>query len=235
MKQRIPWSRLIAEGAVIVVSILLAFAIDAWWDERADDAQETALLNGLAEDFHAASDDLQRARALHEAKSVAAAQLLSWAESESLGVVQTDQVEIAISTLFAHPTFDPPMGTLRTILGSGRLDLLRNPELVRELTRWSAVFEDLREDEENANRHLYQSLFPFLSPRLNLKDLDKTSSMQWPGEKAPTDSDSLLSSLEFQSIVFMAWSLEKNVAEGLAPAEAAIDRITRLVEGELDR
>ena len=28
------WKRLLVEGVVIVVSILLAFAIDAWWDER---------------------------------------------------------------------------------------------------------------------------------------------------------------------------------------------------------
>jgi hypothetical protein len=235
MKQSIPWNRLVAEGAVIVASILLAFAIDAWWDERADDIQERALLTGLVEDFHAASEDLNRARTLHEAKSVAAAQLLSWAESEGSGDIRAEQVERAISTMFAHPTFDPPMGTVRTILGSGRLDLLGNPELVRELTRWSALFEDLREDEENAKRHLYQSLFPFLSQRLNLKDLDKTSYMQWPGDKALTDANRLLSSVEFQSIVFMAWSLEKNVAEGLVPAEAAIDRITRLVEEDLAR
>lgn len=30
----IDWPRLLIEGAVIVVSILLAFAIDAWWDKR---------------------------------------------------------------------------------------------------------------------------------------------------------------------------------------------------------
>jgi hypothetical protein len=30
----IAWSRMFVEGIVIVVSILLAFAIDAWWDDR---------------------------------------------------------------------------------------------------------------------------------------------------------------------------------------------------------
>jgi hypothetical protein len=30
----IAWSRMFVEGVVIVVSILLAFAIDAWWDDR---------------------------------------------------------------------------------------------------------------------------------------------------------------------------------------------------------
>ena len=38
----IAWSRLLVEGFVIVVSILLAFAIDAWWGER-QEAKEAAL------------------------------------------------------------------------------------------------------------------------------------------------------------------------------------------------
>jgi hypothetical protein len=230
-----PWKRLIAEGAVIVGSILLAFAIDAAWDERGDEVQESALLSGLEEDFQAAKDEFARARTLHEEKTAAAAQLLSWAESGESGSAPLDQVEVAVSTLFAHPTFDPPMGTIQTVLSSGRLDLLTNSELVRELTRWSAVYDDLREDEENASRHLYESIFPYLSPRLNLKDLDKTSNMQWPGQKLPTEANRFLADGEFLSIVFMAWSLEQNVAEDLVPVGVAIDRILRLVQAELTR
>ena len=34
MTKKIPWLRVWVEGVVIVVSILLAFGIQAWWDER---------------------------------------------------------------------------------------------------------------------------------------------------------------------------------------------------------
>jgi hypothetical protein len=34
VSSRIPWRRFLVEGAVIVVSILFAFGIDAWWEER---------------------------------------------------------------------------------------------------------------------------------------------------------------------------------------------------------
>lgn len=34
--QKIAWPTILAEAAAIIVSILLAFAIDAWWDARAD-------------------------------------------------------------------------------------------------------------------------------------------------------------------------------------------------------
>ncbi len=239
-KRSVSWRSLSAEGVVIVASILVAFSIEAWWDSRGDALQSQALITALSEDFAAAESDLQRVRAWHERKSNSAAQLLLWAESEGVGENQTDQVEIAISEMFIHATFDPPMGTIRTILGSGRLDLLSNPELVRELMRWSSVVDDLREDEETANRHLYQNLLPFLSPRLNLKDLDKpasgiVSTHLWPGERAQTEAHRLLSNPEFQSNVYMVWSLQKSVANDLAPVEVAIERIKRLVEQELTR
>ena len=41
------WSRITAEGAVIVVSILLAFAIDAWWDGRREARNEQIALIDL--------------------------------------------------------------------------------------------------------------------------------------------------------------------------------------------
>jgi len=33
--RQIPWLRVFVEGVVIVVSILLAFGIEAWWHESA--------------------------------------------------------------------------------------------------------------------------------------------------------------------------------------------------------
>jgi hypothetical protein len=32
----VPWKHIAVEAAAIVASILLAFAIDAWWDARAE-------------------------------------------------------------------------------------------------------------------------------------------------------------------------------------------------------
>ncbi len=47
----LPWLRILVEGVVIVGSILLAFAIDAWWDGRQDRTQEQAYLRMLATDM----------------------------------------------------------------------------------------------------------------------------------------------------------------------------------------
>ena len=47
----IPWPRILAEGAAIVVSILLAFWIQTWWDENQEERQLHEILEALEEGF----------------------------------------------------------------------------------------------------------------------------------------------------------------------------------------
>jgi len=42
LKAQIPWLRVFVEGVVIVVSILLAFGLQAWWD-RVQEAERLIL------------------------------------------------------------------------------------------------------------------------------------------------------------------------------------------------
>ena len=65
--EKIPWKRLSIEAAAIVTSILLAFAIDAWWDERVSHGRSVAQLNTLSTEFVEVQSQLQR----HEATLLA--------------------------------------------------------------------------------------------------------------------------------------------------------------------
>jgi hypothetical protein len=50
-RQAVPWLRIGAEGSAIVLSILLAFAIDAWWQGRQDDRDEYLVLEDLSQEL----------------------------------------------------------------------------------------------------------------------------------------------------------------------------------------
>ena len=65
MARQVPWPRIFAEGLAIVVSILLAFGIQAWWEERQERAVEKALLTGLVEDLRLDSADYAGFAAVH--------------------------------------------------------------------------------------------------------------------------------------------------------------------------
>ena len=60
--QDIPWRRIFAEGAAIVAGILLAFAIDAWWDDQVEIKEEQRLLAALANEFESNMNVLREAR-----------------------------------------------------------------------------------------------------------------------------------------------------------------------------
>ena len=53
MTKQIPWLRVFVEGVMIVGSILLALALDAWWDGVQERAELDELLLSLHTEFSA--------------------------------------------------------------------------------------------------------------------------------------------------------------------------------------
>lgn len=58
-------NRLLAEGIVIVMSILLAFAIDAGWERRGEVARRSALTAALASALNGVLIEVARVRPIH--------------------------------------------------------------------------------------------------------------------------------------------------------------------------
>ena len=57
MTSRLPWTRNVGEGVVIVVSILLAFGIDAWWGVRGERRLEAEYVSRLQAELGARASD----------------------------------------------------------------------------------------------------------------------------------------------------------------------------------
>lgn len=122
----IQWSRLLAEGAVIVVSILLAFAVDAWWDSRQERAREESYLGQLAEDLE--STLMNNATFGGRAESIdwAAARLVqSYYEATP---PHPDSVAHWLS-LQGYWVVQPRLGTLEALVSTGDLRLIRSDSL----------------------------------------------------------------------------------------------------------
>ena len=59
MSERLPARRLLAEGAVIVVSVLVALSADAAWAERQERQREDRYLRALTEEMLLARDEIR--------------------------------------------------------------------------------------------------------------------------------------------------------------------------------
>ena len=82
----IAWRRVTLEGAVIVISILLAFAIDAWWEERNAREAELEQLVRVTQELEANTEWLQRKLAVIVTSIEGTEELISWMGPEPVNI-----------------------------------------------------------------------------------------------------------------------------------------------------
>lgn len=141
---RLRWSRLLIEIAAIIISILLAFGIDAWWQTHLDRQREREIVTALREDFRQNRRAAAEVISFHETALVRFARLrrLSAADIASL---PRDSVN-AFAILAGPYTFDAVRGNLDALLGSGEIGLLRDPRLREALVTFLNLVDDSGED-----------------------------------------------------------------------------------------
>jgi len=143
-----PWFRIFAEGVAIVVSILLAFAIQAWWDGVQKSDVEREALQGIATDFRANLGALESVITTHRAYRADLERLEAMSDSE-IATVPSDSVDVYVRAMSGWMTFAPQDGTLRSLIASGDLELISDARLRDMLVEWTMRVEDLTEDAEN--------------------------------------------------------------------------------------
>ena len=232
---RIPWLRVFGEGAVIVVSILLAFALDAAWEERSRQREEIELLGDLLEEFRENLQLIERELQNHTTYAERADLLLKVADGEP--VPDDDTLERLLYNAFiGRTTYNPVSGTLDSYLSSGDPELVSNPELRRALAGWPRVVDDSAEDELRLTQFMDTQMKPFLAFRAPIQAvLSPSPPAYMPSITPSTDALNLsrIMNQEGRSLVTL-----KVVAEWLAVREAtsvveAAHTIIGLLETEL--
>lgn len=143
--------RLLAEGALIVVSILLAFAIDAWWEDSRERADERATLQDLRQEFQQNRTELGRTMGLHR-EAAGSLQALSEMSDAEVRALPPDRVLRFHIDLVRSNTFDDRIGTLDGLITSGRLGIIRSDEVRSLLGLWKGTVDDLFDDADMLTR-----------------------------------------------------------------------------------
>ena len=170
--EKIPWKRLTVEAAAIVGSILLAFAIDAWWSARQLDQEEQQTLRQLQAEFQTNAALLAERRGRHEVFFEACETILSLTgpEGEDL-LIYLEDVRSAIDTITRWWTYDPQMGVLAGLTQSGGLRIISSDQLRNALASWPSKVQDLVEDEIHAQEFTAGLLEPYLNENLAIRNV----------------------------------------------------------------
>lgn len=136
MNRKVPWSRALLEGGVIVGSILLAFALDAWWDARGEAEAERAYVSRIEADLHETRASIEQ-NAEHYAVLIrhaeAVAPILAGVEplpDDTLGFLASVlQASRITAPIVARSAYDD-------LVSTGNLRLIRSDTLRYELSRF---------------------------------------------------------------------------------------------------
>ena len=158
----IPWRRIFVESAAVVMSILVAFLIDASWDAHKEGLRERELLEGLLADFEASRPGLEDRLELARRMASGTGRFLELVEGKTLPAVVTMPDTLVFSVL-GGPTFEPATNTLDAALASGEIEIVRSRELRSELAQWNRMLADTGEDEREVRRITNEQVVPLLS------------------------------------------------------------------------
>ena len=227
------WKKYVYESLVIIGSILIAFAIDAWWSNRSNLKQKEALLVNLKQDFGESKEQLDELKFNHYRIEKNLETLLLWSEIETLPEENIIRFDSVLGAIWWRQVYDPQMGTLESIINTGRFDIIGNNELLSQLTKWVTLIKNLNEVETSKVEHFYTFIYPYLSSRTSLKNLDKGVPRMVPWIHQPTDTYKLLKDEKFQNLLYMHWVLQWNVNSQIPYIEDTLESIIKITNQEL--
>ncbi len=196
MAREVPWNQLAVEAVAIVASILLAFAIDAWWEERVLRIEEQQILQGLREEFlsvHAVlsehlSDHLKDLQILEDFLRAAGN-----ASAENAGPI----VDAVLVELLSPNTSDLGSGALNALLSSGRIEILANRTLRARLASWEGVMGEVWDDQAIHAKSVFEIHVPyFVAEKIPAGAAMHRWYEEWPlPRKSPSDDPVMISRL----------------------------------------
>ena len=126
INNNIPWKRLAAEGVAIVVSILLAFAIQAWWEFRQANQQRLSLVIPLDRDFQQMAERAQASFDNADTAVQSGTELLRQLSGEQ-DLIYESAMHL-VQMIGPYEVSSPSVGANESLVNTGGIDLLVDSE-----------------------------------------------------------------------------------------------------------
>jgi len=231
--RKIPWPRILAEGMAIIVSILFAFGIDAWWTARQLHSDEQDILRQLDAEFQTNAVLLAERRLNHAEILAAIKFVLSVTGPEpDQTVAESPELRVAIDRITRWWTYDPQMGVLSGLTQSGRLSIISSDPLRNALASWPSMVQDLAEDEIFAQQLTANQLDPYLNRKISRRNVVHYESVgdESVGEgRFPSELAGILADQEFENLVHLKLGLTLGVLEEYDGLESEISAVRTLI------
>lgn len=225
MTRKVPPLRIFAEGIAIVVSILLAFGIQAWWEGRADRQTELTMLRelhaALSIDLEGLEGRLDRFRRIESRGAV----LLSYMRS---GAPYADSLDAYFGTVYGFSFFQLNKGAYESLKSQG-IGLISDDNLRAQVARvYEQTYSRVEDSMSQERSAVLDVLRPyFLAHFRELRSNESSTPLDYPVISGDTE---FLNSVDYR--------LQSVTRRDIPRFESAVSEVGTLIDSievKLDR
>jgi hypothetical protein len=234
--QKIPWKRISVEAAAIMASILLAFAIDAWWENRQDREDERSYLVSLRQEFAESLELATRNERIRERTVAAHVSLVAQIQGETRA---PDRDLYDWVSLVSYPIqYNPPRAVFNDVVASGGTLLIQSAEIRIALAEFEQGLQYLESVDQTSWAVWEQRLQPFLEGRIprveRLRQGMGRDRGDVPFGTSPhtADFDGILADPHFEDMVAERWLRLQNGLVGIRRLSSKSEEIIGLIDAE---
>lgn len=244
--QEIPWPRLFAEGVAIIISILLAFWIQAWWEGQKEQEDERTVLQALLDDFNQKKELLDGDQRYVTAIFESATTLLQVATDSDRNLKANEIDELIGDIFWYHVSSQWDSAPMNSLMMGGDIALISNGSVLQKLAALQNTMARIRNNYDADKSFHYNTLVPFLSNNANLAQIvsriehspgDQDNIYEFPEIKVSNvvDHSGLLSRKDFQGLLVAKIDLQLDIIRAIQSEQLQrqLDDITVILETEL--
>lgn len=207
---QVPWLRVVAESVAIVFGILLAFSINAWWEDRQNRGEEYQLLDNLRAELRSNLSRIELELSYRD--EVVESILKIFEAADGKASIEPQELDTLLGDITWWADADYARGVIEQITQGGKLSLVEGDELRQLLPSLPHLYELTRQIEADDKDITRNVINPFLSANAAFSQIANTLVKGRPGTgELPTeplyptvsrrDHSYLLQNEEFQAIL----------------------------------
>ncbi len=215
----------IGEIILVMIGILLALQVSNWNQNRIEQKEEKEVIAKLHADFKENKNVLKDF--LTEIKSQANTEkkLMSL-----IGVSKEELYKHNLDSLFyvvfSASEFAFADNTIKNIMQSGKLNLLKNDNITDLLYKWNTLSEIRNTRMGKLDAWANEQFIPYLLNKVSFKQMDMNSNYSWSGKsKVKPDYYPLFQEIEFENYLDNHLWFNQQVIERCEETDNLIDQI----------
>jgi hypothetical protein len=240
--RRMRW--FVAEITVVVAGVLIALALNSWWQTRQEARAEQRLIAALLDEFSANRPKLAAIRAFHgDLKSTARTLLsISIAPRPDLAADSVDQLLADVTWWASYTTLESTV--LDAAIQDGRLGLIRTDSLRRLLTAWRSEVQSAAVQSNQEYSHYADAWLPLLRAEADIAQISHSAKTipggnePYQGEPVPlvanrTDHRDLIQTRTFRNTLMQKLWIEDDVLYQYDRLETLLLRVVKALRNDV--